>query len=246
MWHYSFNNFHCKSIFLPSRAVCDTIHSLYDTTYPLCHITHPLCHASSPVCHTIHRVCHTTHPLSHTTHSLCQTTNPFCHTTRPLCHTAHSIYHATHSGLVSVSVFVILSIVFHSINSPDNPSLSHSVLSVFFSALSILSTIYLFIKVSISPDIILCGWLGLKHHLTNHTSIMSNHPPIVQATYRIVPLPPPFRLDLANLSHNLSRQNVKEADSTARWENSKPKIVLLCSWSQIPPIQWFIHRYRAN
>ena len=35
------------------------------------------------------------------------------------------------------------------------------------SALFVLSTIYLFIKVSLSPDMILCGWLGLKHQLTN-------------------------------------------------------------------------------
>ena len=26
---------------------------------------------------------------------------------------------------------------------------------------------YLFLKVSLGPDIILCGWLGLKHQLTN-------------------------------------------------------------------------------
>ena len=34
------------------------------------------------------------------------------------------------------------------------------------SAFLVLSTIYLFMKVSLSPDIILCGWLGLKHQLT--------------------------------------------------------------------------------
>ena len=37
-----------------------------------------------------------------------------------------------HSILVSVSVFVALSTVFHSINSPYNPPLSHSVLPVLF------------------------------------------------------------------------------------------------------------------
>ena len=36
-----------------------------------------------------------------------------------------------------------------------------------FSAFLVVSTIYLFVKVSLSPDIILCGWLGLKHQLTN-------------------------------------------------------------------------------
>ena len=37
-----------------------------------------------------------------------------------------------HSVLVSVSVFMALSTVFHSINSPDNSPLSHSVLPVLF------------------------------------------------------------------------------------------------------------------
>ena len=37
-----------------------------------------------------------------------------------------------YSVLVSVSVFMTLSTVFHSINSPDNSSLSHSVLPVLF------------------------------------------------------------------------------------------------------------------
>ena len=35
-------------------------------------------------------------------------------------------------------------------------------------ALFVLSTIYLFMKVSLSPHIILCGWLGLKHQLTKY------------------------------------------------------------------------------
>ena len=35
------------------------------------------------------------------------------------------------------------------------------------SALSVLSTIYFFVKVSFSPDIIRCDWLGLKHQITN-------------------------------------------------------------------------------
>ena len=35
------------------------------------------------------------------------------------------------------------------------------------SALLALSTMYLFMKVSLSPDVILCGWLGLKHQLTD-------------------------------------------------------------------------------
>ena len=35
------------------------------------------------------------------------------------------------------------------------------------SALLVLSAMYLSIKVSLSPDVIPCGWLGLKHQLTN-------------------------------------------------------------------------------
>ena len=61
-----------------------------------------------------------------------------------------------YSALVSASVFVALSTAFHSINSPDNSPLSHSVLPV-FSALLVLPTIYLLVKVLLSPDMILCG-----------------------------------------------------------------------------------------
>ena len=62
-----------------------------------------------------------------------------------------------YSVLVSVSVLTALSTVFHSINSPDNSPLSHSVLLVLFLPYLALSTIYLFMKVSLSPDTILCG-----------------------------------------------------------------------------------------
>ena len=61
------------------------------------------------------------------------------------------------SVLVSVFVFMALSTVFHSINSPDNSPFSDSVLPVLSLVLLVLSTIYLFMKVSLSPDIILCG-----------------------------------------------------------------------------------------
>ena len=61
-----------------------------------------------------------------------------------------------YSVLVSVSVFMALSTVFHSINSPDNSPLSKSVLPVLFLALLVLSTVYLFVKVSLSPDTIFC------------------------------------------------------------------------------------------
>ena len=62
------------------------------------------------------------------------------------------------SVLMSVTVFMTISTVFHSINSLDNSPLSHSVLPVL-----VLQTVYLFMKVFFIPDIILCGWLGLKH-----------------------------------------------------------------------------------
>ena len=47
-----------------------------------------------------------------------------------------------YSVLVSVSVLMALSTLFHSINSPDNPPLSHSVPSVLPLPLLVLSTIY--------------------------------------------------------------------------------------------------------
>ena len=61
-----------------------------------------------------------------------------------------------YSVLVSLFVFIDLSTVFHSINSPDNPPLSHCS-SALISALLVLSTTYLVMKVSLSPDIILGG-----------------------------------------------------------------------------------------
>ena len=72
----------------------------------------------------------------------------------------------SYSVIVSISVFMALSTVFHSNNSPDDSPISHSVLPV-ISALLVLSALCIFMKVSFSLDIILCGWLGLKHQLTN-------------------------------------------------------------------------------
>ena len=62
-----------------------------------------------------------------------------------------------HSVLVSISVFVALSTVFHFINSPDNSPLSRSVLPVLFLSYWSFSLYIFFIKVSLSPDVILCG-----------------------------------------------------------------------------------------
>ena len=60
------------------------------------------------------------------------------------------------SVLVSITVFMALSNVFHSINSTNNSLLSHSVLPVFF-ALLVFSSVYLSMKVFFNPDIILCS-----------------------------------------------------------------------------------------
>ena len=62
-----------------------------------------------------------------------------------------------YSVRVSVSVFMALSTVFHSIHFPDKSPLSQSVLPGLISALLVFSTVYLFRKVSFSPYIILCG-----------------------------------------------------------------------------------------
>ena len=96
---------------------------------------------------------------------------------------------------VTNSVFVALSTVFHSINFPDDSPLSHSVLPVLILPYWSFQLYTSFKKVSLSPDIyiplwltglkaptnqltnlftkvslsliVLCGWLGLKHQLTN-------------------------------------------------------------------------------
>ena len=54
-----------------------------------------------------------------------------------------------------------------SINSPDNSPFFSLCSSGLISALLVLSTLCLFMKVSCSPDIIPSGWLGSKHRLTN-------------------------------------------------------------------------------
>ena len=78
-------------------------------------------------------------------------------------HKPAKLAHSFYSVLVPVSVFIALSTVFQSINSPDTSPLCH-----FSSGLIlVLSTIYLFMTVFLSRDIIICGWLGLKHQLTN-------------------------------------------------------------------------------
>ena len=61
------------------------------------------------------------------------------------------------SLLVSVSVFTALSTVFHSINSHDNLPLSYSLLPVLFLPYWSFQLYYFFMKVSLSPDVILRG-----------------------------------------------------------------------------------------
>ena len=56
---------------------------------------------------------------------------------------------------------------FYFINSPDNTRAFSLCSSGLISALVVLSAIYLCMKAFLSPDKILCGWLGLKHQLTN-------------------------------------------------------------------------------
>ena len=60
------------------------------------------------------------------------------------------------SVLVSVSVLMALSAVFHSVNSLHNSPLSHSLLPVLILWYWSFQ-LYFFMKVSFRPDIILCG-----------------------------------------------------------------------------------------
>ena len=63
-----------------------------------------------------------------------------------------------YSVLVSISIFLALSTVFHSTDCPDNSPFSHSVLSVLFlSALVVISPVNLFMEVFFNPDIIPSG-----------------------------------------------------------------------------------------
>ena len=84
---------------------------------------------------------------------------------------------ASHDSAVTVlctskkRLWHVISSAFYSINSPDNSLLSHCS-SGLISALLVLWTICLFMKVSLSPDIILCGSLGLKHRLTNYLPVV--------------------------------------------------------------------------
>ena len=78
-----------------------------------------------------------------------------------------------YSVLVSVPIFTTLSAEFYSINCSNNYSLSHSVLLFLFLPYWSFHLYVSIINVSLSPDVILCGWLGLKHQVTNSTPPLS-------------------------------------------------------------------------
>ena len=85
---------------------------------------------------------------------------------------AHPFFY---SVLVSISVFMALSTVFCFINSLSNSPFSHSYLSGLISALSHLSAICIYMKISFSPDIIPSGWQGSKHQLTNKQTLANSN-----------------------------------------------------------------------
>ena len=71
-----------------------------------------------------------------------------------------------YSGCAGLNMLAFNCISFHKFSwQPPTFSLCSSGL---ISALLVHSAIYLFMKASLSPDIILCGWLGLKHQITNY------------------------------------------------------------------------------
>ena len=67
-----------------------------------------------------------------------------------------------------MSIIMALSTVFHSINSPWQLSAFSLCSSRLISTLLVLSTVYICVKLSFSPDTILCGWLGLQHQLNDY------------------------------------------------------------------------------
>ena len=82
----------------------------------------------------------------------------------------HKSTEIAHSFLLCSCVSVCLYSPFNCISFckfSRQPSASSLCSSGLISALLVLSTMYLSMKVSFSPDVILYGWLGLKHQLTN-------------------------------------------------------------------------------
>ena len=99
-------------------------------------------------------------PLPHSLHWLSTTTSPRAHLhvvgrLRPISDINQlSLPIAFYSVLVSFSVFLALSTVFYSTNSPDNSPLSDTGLPVLSLPFFWSFKLYLFMKVSFSPDII--------------------------------------------------------------------------------------------
>ena len=82
----------------------------------------------------------------------------------------HKPTELAHSFLLRSCVYVCLYSPFNCISFRKfsrQPSAFSLCSSGRISAVLVLSTMYLFMKVSFSPDVILRGWLGLKHQLTD-------------------------------------------------------------------------------
>ena len=75
---------------------------------------------------------------------------------------AHSFLFSSCVSFCPFGPFICVSFI----NFPDNSPLSHSVLLVLFCFIGRFNYIPLYESL-LSPDIILCGWLGLKHQVTN-------------------------------------------------------------------------------
>ena len=71
-----------------------------------------------------------------------------------------------YSVLVSVSIFLALSTVFHSTNSPDNSPAFSLFFRSYFCLIGRFNYISLYEHPPVNPDIILCDSLGVKHQLT--------------------------------------------------------------------------------
>ena len=88
-----------------------------------------------------------------------------------------AVYAFWHKPTEPAHSFLVCSCLYFCLYGPFNCTAFHKFsrqLSAFslccsglISACLALSTMYLFMKVSLSSDFVLCGWLGLKHQLTN-------------------------------------------------------------------------------
>ena len=107
--------------------------------------THCQLHRCTPCLFPQH-MCHTFSATEHSPHGLTFTWGICCGLY--LWHKPTEVAHSFWSVLVSISVLLAFLTVFYSINSPENSPPSHSVL---ISVSLVLSTTYLFIKVSLQP-----------------------------------------------------------------------------------------------